>query len=348
MANDKDLFAPPTEAELSDQEMFAAPSEAELQVAPEEMSQTEAALRGAAQGLTFDLADELAGMAGAAGETVFGEAKLRDILDTYEQQRDISREQFKQAEETHPGTYLAGELGGGILPAIATGGAGAVASLGRVGMKQAAKQAAKAGAKFGAASAFGRTEEIEDIGQVAKDVALGAGTGAALGAVMPAAEKGIRGIARGGKNFVKKTAKFLGDNLGDIDAADTARLLKDPTLLSSVKDYGEIADELLKVSNKQLKDFGNIAGKGRKALSEKADIQTADIMAVIDDKLGNITFADEEIRKPLTRLRGWVEKEYSAGMMSEKQVQEVMDELAEKAYKGVKKDTADVVKNSLR
>lgn len=356
MASEKDLFAPPTETELQEDDLFAAPSEMELQALDAEdidrspalpepdVSSTESALRGAAQGLTFDFADEIAGALGAAKQTAFGDAKLSDLLDTYEKERDVSRENFKQAEEANPKTYLAGEIGGGILPAIATGGAGAVASVGKTGLKQAAKQAAKAGAKMGAASAAGRTEEIEDVGQVARDIGTGAVAGGAFGAVTPGISKGAEKAAKSFKGMAKRTF----DSLADLDPKLTDELLSDPTLLKAAKNDSDIAENFKEVANEGLKEFREFSTKGRNSLGTEKDISTADILRTFEERLGKLDpIADKAAMKPLVDLRKTVQGKLDA-VSSEKDVQDVMDSIAKLAYKGQKKDTADVVTQQLR
>lgn len=309
-----------------------------------DMTPLEAGLRGAAQGITFDFADELAGALGAAKETAFGDAKLSDLLNTYEQQRDLSREQFSQAEQEYPKTYLAGEIGAGIVPALFTGGASAVASVGKTGLKQAAKQAAKAGATVGAASALGRTKEIEDLGQVAKDVTAGTALGAGFGAATPAIGKGLQKAAKGVKGGIRKVF----DSMADLDSKLTDELLSDPTLLKSAKNEGEMAEAFKDVANEGLEEFRNLATKGRKSLSGEKTIRTSEVLDKFNQRFNSLDeIADKAAIKPLMQLRQDVQKKLGA-VTSEKDIQEVMDSIANLAYKGQKKDTADVVTKQLR
>ena len=76
MANNKDLFAPPTEEEIElfsppteeEVSLFAPPTEDEIESDTEEIGVLKAGLYGTGQGLTFGFADELAGLSGAALE----------------------------------------------------------------------------------------------------------------------------------------------------------------------------------------------------------------------------------------------------------------------------------------
>ena len=179
----------------------------------EPVSQLESAARGAAQGLTFEMADELLGAGKAAYDIATDKPELKDFAELYKKYRDIEREKFTKAKEANPITYGASDIGAGILPALLSGGATAAANIGKVGLKEAAKAAAKTGAKFGGATALGMTEDITDVGQAAKDVAMGAGLGAATGVAIPAAGKALgRGaskVAEGSKDFVENITSSI-------------------------------------------------------------------------------------------------------------------------------------------
>ena len=128
-----------------------------------EVSQTESVLRGAAQGATFGFADELAGAAGVIKR--LPEALDKGVKTVYEQERDISREAYKEAERVNPKSYLAGEVGGSLATAVIPGMAAAKgASLATIAGKSALA---------GAAQALGSTEKTQ-VGEVASDVAKGA------------------------------------------------------------------------------------------------------------------------------------------------------------------------------
>lgn len=164
---------------------------------PSEIGMTESALRGAASGASFGFADELTAAAEAAGRSVLPESmggdKLADLLENYRKYRGESREAYKAAEEANPATYMAGDIGAGVATGLLTGGAGAVANLGKVGIKQGVKELAKMGAKQGATAGLGMSEADltqGEVGGVAKDVLTGSVIGGAAGAVLPTAVKG--------------------------------------------------------------------------------------------------------------------------------------------------------------
>lgn len=124
----------------------------------------------AAQGLTFNYADEIAAAVGSlAGYD--REELLKDL-----------RESEKAFTARHPVASTVAEIGG-ALPTALAGGAGlvrAVPALARAGgIGRAAGTGAAIGAPFGALSATGATEGDESIGKAA---AFGAGSGLAFGA----------------------------------------------------------------------------------------------------------------------------------------------------------------------
>lgn len=176
--------------------------------------------RSAVQGLTLDFADEISGGAEALGRATFGEDKFSDLLGNYKKYRDESRSNFKEAKESNPNLYLAGEIVGSILPSLATGGGLAVANIGKVGATQLAKQLAKAGAIQGGASALGQSEAdltdptTENLIQAGQDVATGGAIGAGAGVLLPQAIKGVGSLTNGIKNvgtFTKGIAEDVID-----------------------------------------------------------------------------------------------------------------------------------------
>ena len=170
----------------------------------EELSETgyiEAGLRGAAQGLTFDYADEI----GAHTESWF-------TGKPYEKALQESRAEYKLAEEDYPVTSFLGNVAGGIGQAaavgLATGGVGAVlpAASRLKKVTDAARalylpstkasalknigSAAKTGALMGAATATGASEE-EGLARL-KEVPQALLSGAAVGGVIGGAAEGVK------------------------------------------------------------------------------------------------------------------------------------------------------------
>jgi hypothetical protein len=144
------------QAKLDDKQSF----DPSAYVEKNDIGVTKSFALGAAQGVTFGFADELAGVAYAVKEALKG----RNRDEAYTEGRDAARKTFKQAEAANPKAFVAGELISVTLPggAIAKG-AGVAGRIGR---------AALGGAATGAGMS-----EAETPTELAKDVA----TGAALG-----------------------------------------------------------------------------------------------------------------------------------------------------------------------
>lgn len=146
-------------------------------------SQMESAARGGIQGLTLGFGDEIYGAAKGAYDKVLGSG---DFSGTYAKERDAVRAANTRAQQANPGTYLAGELAGGIaLPmgAAKVGYKGIQAA--NAGLASRSFAAAKEGAMFGGAYGFGKAEG--DPVDQAIETAGGVATGGAFGGVIPGA-----------------------------------------------------------------------------------------------------------------------------------------------------------------
>lgn len=152
-------------------------------------------IRGAAQGLTFGLADEVTG-------------GLESLLTnkTYEQARNESRENYKKSQESDPWGYGLGELGGAIFSPI-NKIALPIMALQRV--EQAKKyanllklaQASSSGAIHGGIAGLGYGDDKGDIG-------TGAGISAAISAIAPATGMAIK--SETGQSLIKNATKYGG------------------------------------------------------------------------------------------------------------------------------------------
>lgn len=167
---------------ISDEEMIKLEGAFTRKVSP-----TEAAVRGAIQGASLGFADEITGAASAAFKTITGPKKLTDIVDTYKEERDASRQAYKAAEEQNPASYIGGEVAGTVGTMFVPG----------LNVAKGASLAAQAGkaAAAGAASALG-SSEADNIKDTAKDVAVGAGLGAGTVGAMAGLSKIIPGTSK--------------------------------------------------------------------------------------------------------------------------------------------------------
>ncbi len=203
-----------------------------------EVSQSEAALRGAAQGLSFDFADELqAGAEGLygdleslvtgeqLGEPVTFDEEGRAIVpesdgEGYNKRLKEIRDRYNASKEQHPVTYHGASLVGGMAPALLTGGASAAGNVGKAlasggkGLLGASKEAAKLGAKYGAVSGAGMSEADSPQGVLA-DAAVGGVIGAGTGLLTPVAVKGLKA----GANKTREGIGELIDMVPGIGAA---------------------------------------------------------------------------------------------------------------------------------
>ena len=145
-----------------------------------QVSPVESAIRGGAQGLSFEFADEAT-------------AKLESILKgvPYEQALQESRAAYKQAQEANPITYTGSEIVGGVLPAFVPGGVIAKAGqlVSKIPLAGRAIQSLSAmsplakgvalGGTTGAVTGLGMSEG-ETAGEIARDVGIGGALGGAL------------------------------------------------------------------------------------------------------------------------------------------------------------------------
>lgn len=143
------------------------------------------AAMGAADATTFGWGDELASLLGSALSGVPRKQVLKEM-----------RGDAAKAQSDNPGSYLGGQIGGGLAQAAATGGAGAGsmfakggASLGKVALGSALDGAAYGGA-YGAGGANG------DLIDRLKGGAIGAGFGGVAGGAIPYLVAGASTVAK--------------------------------------------------------------------------------------------------------------------------------------------------------
>jgi hypothetical protein len=111
------------------------PSEIMRDAGKEQMTEAGAYARAVPQGLLFSFRDELAGAVknplGAAkkfASHVGGNFEGDPDVASYEKERDESRALDDYAMEKFPKSYISGEITGGVLPALFSGGSSAVAT----------------------------------------------------------------------------------------------------------------------------------------------------------------------------------------------------------------------------
>lgn len=164
---------------ISDDEMQKLEGSSSDFISDEQMeamqpSQLESGLRGIAQGLTYNLADEVVGGAQAFGDLFQPSNEFSDFPELYAKRRDESRAAYDAAQEVNPKTFMAGNIGGSLATSFIPG----------LGVLNAAKGATTAGrvgiaAVQGGLSALG-SSRAENALEMARDTAIGGATGAAF------------------------------------------------------------------------------------------------------------------------------------------------------------------------
>jgi len=148
-------------------------------------SPLQSGLIGASRGATFGLAPKI--IAGLESTR----SKFTNEPRSYEDVLQEATGMYKSASEQNPASYLTGEIGAGVATPIGQAATGA--KLGRL---------ATIGAGTGALSGLGYSEG-QDIGQVAKDVAIGT----ALGGGLPVLGRGVQSAIQGVKPAIDTSIK---------------------------------------------------------------------------------------------------------------------------------------------
>jgi hypothetical protein len=249
------MFAPPTDDELKSS-LFDAPTDDERKSADlafDPPGVIESGLAGAAQGATLGHADELAGLLGAVydkGEALLGKRGDISFGDAYRTRRDAARRRDADQKKANPKTYTAGEIGGGIASAVATGGA-----LGAAGNTQRALGLSALG---GAAAGSGYSKGDLGSAQHMIDTGIGAALGPATYAVGKAGEKTLKGAADlAGKS---KTGQAVRDYLTKKLKTTAGERAAKAAIGQNKRAYQELAAKK-----------GGVEGFGRKLLDTKLD-----------------------------------------------------------------------------
>ena len=220
------------------------------------VSQGESLLRGAAQGASFGLADE-----GTAHLGTIKDILLRDDLDlsqypeVYKSWRDVIRKRDAQAEKDNKGTFVTGQIGGGVLSSVIPGvgalNAGKGAKLGEVMTKSALQ---------GGLGGYGSSES-DNIGDQLIDTAQGT----AVGGIMGAAGRGVqKGVEWGAEKLAKGGAKILATTSDEID-----RYVTNPSKYrGEVKTVESVAKDL----KPDLAQFERIAADAAEQASKKKEV----------------------------------------------------------------------------
>jgi hypothetical protein len=195
---------------------------------PEAPSQGQSLARGALQGASLGFGDEasaaidtavshIPGLRTIAQKLHSGDLPAVDNPDlTYQERREAYRSKNAAAQQANPGTYLVGELAGGLATTPLVPG-GSAKTLGR-----AVVQGVKTGAVLGGANALGTSSADltqGDVGGAFNDVVSGAAGGGALGGLIGGAGHVAAKALTGG---AEKLRKWIGSDLiGETKGAST-------------------------------------------------------------------------------------------------------------------------------
>jgi hypothetical protein len=219
-----DYKEPPIQLEPGERVLSMNAPKGDVPQPPDDKSEPgvgESAVRGAYQGLTFDMGDRIAALEAASGlpeapaalgpiNTLYNATRLstgvgRRIAETlaphifgqggaeaYNTEFAKQRAANDLARETNPKSYALGQLAGGALtvplaPELAPFRGAEALSAGKV-----LANAATAGAGYGALTGAASAPDLTNLPNVAENAGKGAITGAALG---PAVAAGLRGVA---------------------------------------------------------------------------------------------------------------------------------------------------------
>ena len=236
-----------------DDVVSSKPIQQSTQPPPPEVSLTESALRGGAQGLSFGFADEAT-------------ARLESITKgiPYEQALQESRAAYKQAQEANPITYIGSEIAGGVLPAFVPGGviakAGQLAS--KIPLAGRAIQSLSAmsplakgvllGGTTGAVTGLGMSEG-QDIGEVVRDVGIGGALGGALPVIGRGIAKGVQSLKPIADEAIKtSTTGFTGKTRAFLDQLD-----KNPEQVKRIEEKfaGDIKTDVIPEIYQKIESF---------------------------------------------------------------------------------------------
>jgi hypothetical protein len=336
------------------------PKEPEIQ--EEELPETsmiEAGLRGAAQGLTFDYADEIG-------------AKTESFLTgkPYEQALKESRAEYKLAQEDYPVTSFLGNVAGGVgqaaAVAAATGGVGAVAPaasrLKKVAdaaralylpTKEASAlknvaQVAKTGALMSGVTATGASEE-EGLGRL-KEVPQALASGAVVGGVLGGAAEGIKK----GAGVIKKMGeegKLPYSFRKAIDLYEAGKqgkgYITEESLEKIDQNLMKSAEEGINLIQTSLDDVRNVKSEILKKVPTRVPIQNSliGLQKNLENQVANNLIDAEPALKGVSRILNGLDLD-EAGQSSAFSVNNIINQLDDYIFS--QKDLSAEVKKAFR
>lgn len=246
------------------------------------IGKVESGIAGAGQGFSLNFGDEAlaalaapvayAGsrLAGAMGATFKPDSDYSKIgiADIYRMERDKTRQQLKSAQETNPGSYLAGYIGGAVASPVKFKG-GTIAQAG----------------KYGAAASLGESEADSLLG-MATDTVKGGATGLATGGVLKAAGKIAKPVSDKSISATRKAAATMMKKIGIDDltpgqltgnrALQTTEAVMDDMLTTAGAARAKKEGQLRKFTAAALEKAGIRADEITPAVREQAESRFSD------------------------------------------------------------------------
>jgi hypothetical protein len=267
----------------------------------------ESGISGAADMLTFGHSDEIAAAGRAALAAPFAEEKFGNLYDQYLNEQRLHKQ---QAEEDNPKSYLAGQIGGGVAPALM----GGPLALGpKVGASFGSNllRAGGAGALMGAGQSNARpTDSMDKAEEFAGDALSGGLWNAGTYGVL----SGAGAIARGVYNRVKPTS--VGAVMLGMPKEAAEMYVKNPEAVNSAVSRPELTQKLMG-SIDDLRDQVLSGSKGAR------DTLTAEGKTITGQQISDL--AKKRIQTIVNRSEGVLDDEAGANV---KWLQSVADQFS--------------------
>lgn len=286
----------------------------------EPKSQLQAVKTGIESGLTFGARPAIAGAAGALGSVVGTLqtpnlknesflAKTVRALKTAPQAFGEARQEAigeqRQLAQEHPGSYLAGELGGSLL---VPGGAIKAATGGAKGFLGAARL----GAVMGGARAVGEAENLkEGISQVGTGIVLGAASEAAARGAGKAKDFIAQKLQKAAESNVVKASGAMLKDFRRIFGKGKEANLADTAFKENIITIGDDVASIAKKATLKADQYGKAIGESYKAAEAAisnpenlAKLSKEQVTKLIRSDLNPKEIADEFLKKANEELKG--------------------------------------------
>lgn len=272
-------FDPSQPYEIVDQGAKSAPAFDPMkpyEIVPD-VSEPESVLRGAAQGATFGFADEGEGALKALYNKYQGSPK--SLTDLYTEARDKARTANDAASIQNPKSYLAGQLGGAVAPALLSGGASIPAL-------------AAQGALQGLGSSKADLTQ-GDIAGAGTDALTGGVVGGALGAageyLAPVVGRGLDALG----NTLKSGAEGLATNATGATGLQASRFADDAgrqLLDRGLVKFGDSADNIADRVTQASTDAGSAIQNTLQQLDQMGIKSSVDnVKAALEKKVAQLS-----------------------------------------------------------